>query len=175
MNFVHKKVPLKIWADIDEGIVDFVRKLNTIPGVRILDSDQGDLLQGGVRYAWVNVSWPDEDIRDAFLIPEEFELESMDTLARQSEVKIEGALKYVPPGPKKTRTQAEIAQIRENIDQLYNASANFQEFGSQIEEIKKDTEILKGLVVPQEDYYAPGKWKLSNKISYWDLIMNRVV
>src|ERR1019366_9690661 len=97
MNFVHKKVPLKIWADIDEGIVDFVRKLNTIPGVRILDSDQGDPLQGGVRYAWVNVSWPDEDIRDAFLIPEEFELESMDTLARQSEVKIEGALKYVPP------------------------------------------------------------------------------
>src|ERR1035437_4513459 len=62
MNFVHKQVPLKIWADIDEGIVDFVRKLNTIPGVRILDSDQGDLLQGGVRYAWVNVSWPDDNI-----------------------------------------------------------------------------------------------------------------
>jgi len=44
---MHKTVPLKVWADVDEGIAPLVRYLNTIPGVRTLASCQGTIGEGG--------------------------------------------------------------------------------------------------------------------------------
>lgn len=43
----HKQVPIQVWVDIDEGIVDLVRHLNTIPGVRTHASCQGTIGEGG--------------------------------------------------------------------------------------------------------------------------------
>lgn len=43
----HKTVPVQVWADIDEGIADFVRYLNTIEGVRTDASCQGTIGEGG--------------------------------------------------------------------------------------------------------------------------------
>ena len=43
----HNEVPVLVWADIDENIADFVRYLNTIPGVRTDASCQGTLGEGG--------------------------------------------------------------------------------------------------------------------------------
>jgi hypothetical protein len=43
----HKTVPVLVWADVDEGIADVVRYLNTIPGVRTYVSCQGLLGTGG--------------------------------------------------------------------------------------------------------------------------------
>lgn len=42
----HKTVPIQVWVDVDEGIVDMVRYLNTIPGVRTFASCEGNLSPG---------------------------------------------------------------------------------------------------------------------------------
>lgn len=39
----HVTRPVRVWADIDEGIVDAVLRLNKIPGVRTFASCQGTI------------------------------------------------------------------------------------------------------------------------------------
>lgn len=43
----HKTVPVLVWADVDEGVADMVRYLNTISGVRTDASCQGTIGEGG--------------------------------------------------------------------------------------------------------------------------------
>lgn len=43
----HKQIPVQVWADIDIGISNAVRYLNTIPGVRTHASCQGTIGEGG--------------------------------------------------------------------------------------------------------------------------------
>jgi hypothetical protein len=61
---IHRTVPLLVWADIDEGIADMVRYLNTIPGVRTEASCQGTIGEGGPNpyRAQVMVTWNDPAI-----------------------------------------------------------------------------------------------------------------
>lgn len=47
MSGEHNTVPVQVWADVDEGIADLVRYLNTIPGVRTHASCQGTIGEGG--------------------------------------------------------------------------------------------------------------------------------
>ena len=56
----HKQVAVQVWADVDEGIADMVRYLNTIPGVRTLASCQGTLGEGGPEpyRPQVMATWP---------------------------------------------------------------------------------------------------------------------
>ena len=70
---VHKTVPLLVWADIDEGIADMVRYLNTIPGLRTEASCQGTLGEGGPHpyRAQVMTVWKDPDIFER--LKEEFD------------------------------------------------------------------------------------------------------
>jgi tRNA(Phe) wybutosine-synthesizing methylase Tyw3 len=65
-NVIHKTVPIQVWVDVDEGIVEFVRKLNTIEGVRTHHSCQGTIGEGGAEPypAYVAVSWADDEARD---------------------------------------------------------------------------------------------------------------
>lgn len=65
-NVIHRTVPVLVWADVDEGIVEFVRKLNTIAGVRTHHSCQGTISEGGAEPypAYVGVSWVDDEARD---------------------------------------------------------------------------------------------------------------
>jgi len=44
---IHKTVSMLVWADIDEGIADVVRYLQTIPNVRTFVSCQGTIGEGG--------------------------------------------------------------------------------------------------------------------------------
>lgn len=72
---VHKTVPVQVWADVDEGIAETVKYLNTIPGVRTIASCQGTLGEGGPEpYGpQVMVSW---DYPDAlWRLSTEFSLE----------------------------------------------------------------------------------------------------
>lgn len=43
----HKTRPVKVWADVDEGVADMVAYLNTIDGVRTHASCQGTIGEGG--------------------------------------------------------------------------------------------------------------------------------
>lgn len=47
MSPPHKTVPVMVWADVDEGIAEMVRYLNTIPGIRTISSCQGTIGEGG--------------------------------------------------------------------------------------------------------------------------------
>ena len=47
MTCVHRTVPVQVWADVDEGIADLVKYLNTVPGVRTHASCQGTIGEGG--------------------------------------------------------------------------------------------------------------------------------
>lgn len=60
---IHKTVPVLVWADVDEGIADFVRYLNTLPGIRTLASCQGTIGEGGHEpyRPQVMVTWEDDD------------------------------------------------------------------------------------------------------------------
>lgn len=52
----HPTVPLQVWVDVDEGIVEAVRYLNTVYGIRTLSC-----CQGGKTYApYVMATWTDE-------------------------------------------------------------------------------------------------------------------
>lgn len=51
----HRTVPVQVWVDVDDGIADFVRFLNTLPGVRTHASCQGGLTYGPqVMVTWEN-------------------------------------------------------------------------------------------------------------------------
>jgi hypothetical protein len=65
MSVVHDTKPVQVWADIDVEIADFVRHLNTIPGVRTHSCCQGTLGEGGAEpyEAYVGVSWWTDDAR----------------------------------------------------------------------------------------------------------------
>jgi hypothetical protein len=58
----HKTVPVQVWVDIDSGIAEMVRYLNTIPGVRTHASCQGTIGEGGAApyRPQVMVTWSDE-------------------------------------------------------------------------------------------------------------------
>lgn len=58
----HPTVPVQVWVDVDEGIADFVRYLNTLPGVRTHASCQGTIGEGGpAPYGpQVMVTWDDD-------------------------------------------------------------------------------------------------------------------
>lgn len=66
----HQTIPVQVWVDVDVGIAECVRYLNTIPGVRTYASCQGcigelsdeDKADGAEEYrAYVMVSWNDEE------------------------------------------------------------------------------------------------------------------
>lgn len=61
----HATVPVLVWADVDVGIADFVRYLNTLPGIRTHASCQGTIGEGGAQpYGpQVMVSWEDDAAR----------------------------------------------------------------------------------------------------------------
>lgn len=58
----HKTIPIQVWVDVDEGIADFVKYLNTIPGIRTNASCQGTIGEGGPHpyRAQVMATWTDE-------------------------------------------------------------------------------------------------------------------
>ncbi len=59
---VHEEIAVKVWADVDKGIADFVVYLNTIDGVRTDASCQGTIGEGGpAPYpAYVMAHWTEE-------------------------------------------------------------------------------------------------------------------
>ena len=59
----HKTVPIQVWVDVDEGVVDLVVYLNTLPGVRTLASCQGTVGEGGANpySAQVMVAWDTDE------------------------------------------------------------------------------------------------------------------
>lgn len=58
----HPTVPVRVWADVDAGIADFVIALNEVPGIRTLASCQGTLGEGGAEpyEGHVMISWEDD-------------------------------------------------------------------------------------------------------------------
>jgi hypothetical protein len=64
---VHETIPVQVWADVDVGIAEVVRQLNTIPGVRTHTSCQGTIGGGGPApyEAFVHVSWSNPAARAA--------------------------------------------------------------------------------------------------------------
>ena len=70
----HETVPMQVWADIDVGVAEMVKYLNTIPGVRTYAA-----CQGGESYRpYVMVSWPDEATLTR--LSSEFDFEDVDML-----------------------------------------------------------------------------------------------
>lgn len=84
----HKTIPVQVWADVDEGIADVVRYLNTIEGVRTQASCQGTIGEGGPNpyRAQVMVTW--ETPETFTRLEREFDL---------SEISHEGNWCYVHP------------------------------------------------------------------------------
>jgi hypothetical protein len=72
-SVVHETVPMLVWADIDLGIVDMVRRMNEIPGCRTEASCQGTIGEGGPRPypAHVMASWTAEALA---ILQAEFEV-----------------------------------------------------------------------------------------------------
>lgn len=58
---VHTTIAMQVWADVDIGIAETVRRLNAIPGVRTHASCQGSVGEGGAKpyRPYVMVSWRD--------------------------------------------------------------------------------------------------------------------
>lgn len=75
INHGHKTIPVQVWADVDEGIAETVKYLNTIIGVRTYASCQGTLGEGGSEpYGpQVMVSWSNEAALE--LLKREFAVE----------------------------------------------------------------------------------------------------
>jgi hypothetical protein len=55
----HRTVRLKVWAEIDEGIANAVRRLQNIPGIITQSSCQGTINEGGQSpyLPYVMVTW----------------------------------------------------------------------------------------------------------------------
>lgn len=75
MSNPHKTVRVQVWADVDEGIADLVRYLQTIDGVTTHASCQGTIGEGGPQpyRAQVMASWTDaagERLRKEFGVKE---------------------------------------------------------------------------------------------------------
>jgi hypothetical protein len=70
---IHQTKPVQVWADIDEGVVDMVERLNEIPGCRTDDSCQGTIGEGGPHPypAYVSAHWTPEALVQ---IKQEFEV-----------------------------------------------------------------------------------------------------
>lgn len=62
---LHTTRAIKVWADVDEGIADFVLLLNEILGIRTIASCQGTIGEGGAApyEAHVMVTWDDDAAR----------------------------------------------------------------------------------------------------------------
>ena len=62
MSLPHPTRRIQVWADIDEGIADFVTWLNTIPGVTTHASCQGTIGEGGPNpyRGYAMAHWTDE-------------------------------------------------------------------------------------------------------------------
>lgn len=60
MSANHKTVPAQVWVDVDEGIADAVRHLNTIAGVRTFASCQGSIDGAAPYQPYVMAHWPTE-------------------------------------------------------------------------------------------------------------------
>lgn len=62
----HPTTPIKVWADIDLGVVDMVVVLNSIEGVRTIASCQGTIGEGGPRPypAHVMALWTPEALKE---------------------------------------------------------------------------------------------------------------
>lgn len=58
----HETVPVQVWVDIDLGIADDVRWLNSFPGVRTFTSCQGTIGEGGPEPydPYITAWWPPE-------------------------------------------------------------------------------------------------------------------
>jgi hypothetical protein len=61
-SVIHETVPVRVWVDVDLGIAEDVRWLNSLPGVRTFASCQGTIGEGGpAPYpAQIMAWWPDE-------------------------------------------------------------------------------------------------------------------
>jgi len=72
-NVIHETVAIKVWADIDIGVVDMVLRLNDIAGCRTEASCQGTLEEGGAHPypAHVMAHWTIEALT---IIRSEFEV-----------------------------------------------------------------------------------------------------
>jgi len=59
---IHDTVPIQVWVDVDIGIADAVRYLNTVPGVRTIASCQGTIGEGGPNpyRAHIMAEWTDD-------------------------------------------------------------------------------------------------------------------
>lgn len=62
MSHQHKTVPVQVWVDVDEGVADLVKYLNTVPGIRTHASCQGTLDEDGPEpyRPQVIISWSNE-------------------------------------------------------------------------------------------------------------------
>ncbi len=58
----HQTVPVAVWVDIDIGIAEHVRWLNSLPGVRTFTSCQGTIGEGGPEpyEPYIQAWWPPE-------------------------------------------------------------------------------------------------------------------
>lgn len=63
---IHETVPIQVWVDVDEGIADFVRWLNTLPGIRTHACCQGTIGEDGPHpyEGYALVSWKSEEARE---------------------------------------------------------------------------------------------------------------
>jgi hypothetical protein len=70
----HDTIPVQVWIDVDTGIAELVKRLNTLPGVRTNASCQGTLGEGGPApyRAYVMATWS-ADLEPQ--LAEEFDLE----------------------------------------------------------------------------------------------------
>jgi hypothetical protein len=117
---IHQTIPLQVWVDIDEGIADVVRYLNTIPGVWTHTSCQGTIGEGGPApyRAHVDVSWETEEalVRlqhefEVFLCGEAWGIVYAHALADDIEAEIQSLMQMVP-GERHTYMQ----EIQEHIN-----------------------------------------------------------
>lgn len=72
---MHETVEVQVWADVDVGIAECVRWLNSLPGVRTFASCQGTIGEGGASpYGpYIKAWWPEEldgMIREKFNVGE---------------------------------------------------------------------------------------------------------
>jgi hypothetical protein len=75
----HQTVPVLVWADIDIGIAEHVRWLNSLPGVRTFTSCQGTIGEGGPHpYEPYVVAWWPPELDD--VIKTRFELGSRENI-----------------------------------------------------------------------------------------------
>jgi hypothetical protein len=67
----HETVAVRVWVDVDVGIAEDVRWLNSLPGVRTFTSCQGTIGEGGPEsyHPYIKAWWPPEHdgaIRERF-------------------------------------------------------------------------------------------------------------